>query len=782
VGARRRRVLAAVFGAILPCAAAMADPMDFGIVYTTNTSPPLLRSATLTYDPAPATPANSPPTLVVSAPVTIATLSKGYAGATPGSGHGVLVTPGGAYFALSAPSNIHAITTSPTTKVAYSIVSLAAATPAPPSPVGSLRLDPGQTEAWALSRGSATGPAGSTRIAIVPMVNPPQPGLSYQVTGADPIVHDVCFVSGKVYYVAPGSGGGGGSVGVIDPVTFTTTRLITGLSAAAQPSDPSARCATLINDPLTGDLFLIGNDRVTQLSNTGTPGAPVLSVKSEKVLSGVVPGVSLRAGTLDGLGRLIALSSTGHVVLIDYAASGLVGQGSNAVTVAAFDGAANNIVPLSGAGALKTGEKIWDNGVFDQRNGQLSLSSPTTGESRTGDDFALDAGGVYRIDRLRATMFSNAARPKARIELYEDCNGRPGSLIRSYDATVTPIGTAFTGFTLYDVSALTPNLYLDAGAGGRTFWIVPVGVGEAGGNEQWFFATSRMQDVLGAPGAFLAPGLGYGQWTSVASLPCGCTDFAFRVEGRRCETFTGNAQALQPTTPTRVGVPVLESALASSLRAADDLVVKPFSELLVCYLSAIVYTNCDPVLGDFDLYDEQCAFPTGEPIYSAPFSRVTDLGSTITYDGKSLKAYRVEAFDLAWVLPGGKSYAIGVGLMGSGSLNQRGLWAFADDCASPGCGVRLSEAAVRVPTAPAYPGGPLPPPTWTGVSNTAYSGGVKRDMALVVAGTRFSRGCADGSAGGGGQTPACIADIDGSGSVNVADLFLFLDAWFAGCP
>jgi hypothetical protein len=31
-------------------------------------------------------------------------------------------------------------------------------------------------------------------------------------------------------------------------------------------------------------------------------------------------------------------------------------------------------------------------------------------------------------------------------------------------------------------------------------------------------------------------------------------------------------------------------------------------------------------------------------------------------------------------------------------------------------------------------------------------------------------------------TPSCPADFNGSGTLNVPDIFAFLSAWFAGCP
>jgi hypothetical protein len=30
--------------------------------------------------------------------------------------------------------------------------------------------------------------------------------------------------------------------------------------------------------------------------------------------------------------------------------------------------------------------------------------------------------------------------------------------------------------------------------------------------------------------------------------------------------------------------------------------------------------------------------------------------------------------------------------------------------------------------------------------------------------------------------PACMADADNNGTVEVSDIFTFLSAWFAGCP
>jgi hypothetical protein len=395
-------------------------------------------------------------------------------------------------------------------------------------------------------------------------------------------------------------------------------------------------------------------------------------------------------------------------------------------------------------------------------------------------------------------MFSNAPRPKARIDIYDDCNGRPGTLLGSYAATLTPTGQTFSGFTVYHVLAQTPDLWVDSGEGGRTIWVSPVGVGDANFADQWYFATSREQEVIGSAGAFKSASFGHPDWVSVAQLPCGCTDFAFRVEGERCERLFDNGDA-SPVVPggggpaSSIGASVLSSGQLSSAQIADDFVVGAQSDVLVCALRAIVYTNCDPVLGGFNLYATRCETANGAPLLSVPFSRAVDLGYDVTVDGHLLRAYRVEAFDLAWYLAGNQNYALSVFLTGSGSLNQRGLWAYAVDCDAPigaggvPCNIRFGEASARFPSSGGWGGGGGST-NWLPISQTALSPGVPRAMNFQVAGRRLTRGCGSGDGNGNGNgtlpppLPACIADIDHSGDVTPVDLFLFLDAWFAGCP
>lgn len=744
-------------------AIARAEPINFPIVYTTGASPPLLRSATLTYDPDPGN--GQQATASVSASNTIATLTPGYAGSVPAGADGIALGSDGAYYAVSALSNIHRVQLSPTTSVSYSIVSLAASTPPPPSPLGSLRLEPGQTHAWAIGRGSAN------RIARVRMGAPIAAGISYTLSGDETAIHDVCFVSGRAYYSSPG---GNGSIGVIDATTFATTRLKSNLAAAAPNANPATRASTILCDPLTGHLLLIGHDRITQIDVSVQ--SPL--IVSERVLSSLIPNANLVAATVDGNGHLVALSSTGHIAIIDYSVSGLIGSPANIIRALAFDPLAGNLIPLSGPGALRTSEKLWDNGGFDMRNGQYSTLSAQSGDGRTADDFTLEPGAVYRIDSLQATLFTNTPRPKARIELYEDCNGKPGALVGAWDASVTPTGSVFSGFSVYTITALTPNLWLDAGHAGKVYWVVPIGISDPTFPAQWYWATTRNQAIIGTPGAFKGATLGFPDWTSVSGLPCGCTDFAFRVDGHRCETIRDNGPAA-PTSGQGViaGAPILRSALMSSTRAADDFVLKPNTDALVCYLRAIVYTNCSPVDGTFELHTVTCGIPntpaSGTPIVTAPFARATDLGYDITYQGETLRAYRVEAYDFAWYLLGGYNYALSVSVRGAGSMHQRAVWAFADHCETPGCLVRFNQAMVQ--------GSSINAANWKPISQSSVSGGVPRDLSYLVAGSLLPR-CGTGGGSGGGSPPPCPADVNRSGTVDADDIFWFLDMWFTGCP
>ncbi len=776
-------------------AMALAEPTEFPIVYSTTTSPPQVKRAVLTYDPSPA--GNAPASAVIGASSTIATLPIGFGGGAAGAADGLVMRGDGTIFVATRNSNIHRVDPM-SGAVTFSIASLASATPAPPI-AGFLRMDPSNSELWV--------PGVDGRIARVPIAMPLRPGVSHLVTGDDTILHGLAFVGGtdRALYSSPlgGSGGLTGSIGLLDTTTFATTRLLTDLPAAAAsvPGVPLQRTSVLILDPLTGNVLLIGQRRITQIALDWSSSPASATVVSDRDVSTQLGSARLIAGTVDGNGRLISLTSDGRVLLVDYSVSELVNSGSAVVRVVALEPNLGNLVPLSGPGSIRTSGKLWASGGlanafdggFDERNGQLSIvsSNPAFGaEARTADDFYLEPDAVYRIDTVRATMFSSvplAPTPRARVEVYTDCDGSPGDLIYTAQATVTETGTTFGGLRVLGVVAQTPDLWLSSGAGGRTYWLSVAGVADSLTNPApWYWGTSGEQRVMGSAGRFRSASLGYPEWTSTSELPCGCSDFAFKIEGKRCDTIQDNGGPLPLSEVVGAGglpgSPSLRHNADTSTQSADDFVVALHSESLVCYARARIYTNCNPIVGGFEVYETRCGLPSDvltQPRFTAPFSRITPVEEVITYQGETLLAYDVEAFDLAWLLPGGRSYSLSVVLTGSGSLRQRALWAFSYDCYEPTCRVQHSQAVVK--------GASLGAPQWKALSQTPVSAGVRRDLSFYLAGRKLNRGCPEPNLNG--TTPptppppsGCLGDFNRDGVADLLDLLGYLDVWLAGCP
>lgn len=786
---------------IRPTDSALAEPIEFPIVYTTTTSPPRVKRTTLIYDPAPS--GGGPATAAVGSISTVATLPMGYGGGTPGAADGVALLGDGTVFALSRNSNLHRVDRL-TGAVTFSILSLAASSPPPPIS-GSLRMDPSNTALWA--------PGVDGRIARVPIKPTLSPGTSHALQGVDTVIHGLGFAGGRAFYSSP-AGVGGGSLGVLDTSSFTTTRLLTGLAAAApsNPAVPQQRTSALVVDPLTGHLLVIGQQQITQVAVNWSVSPITMSIVSDRNLSGQLGSARLLGGTVDGEGRLVALTSDGRILLIDYSASELIASPGATVRLVNLESNLANLAPLSGPGSLRTSGKIWTtggltgnefDGAFDLRNGQLSMVGASTGDALTADDFYLEPHAIYRIDAVHATMFSNvplSPAPKAKVIIYADCDGTPGEILRTADATVTDTGQTFSGLRILAVKATTPDLWLEGGSGGRSYWVSVAGVANSpSAPSPWYWGTSGNQKIMGRPGKFKAPSLGFADWISVSHLPCGCSDFAFRIEGIRCGTLLDNGGPIPiSAVPGPPGSPSLRSNTDSSTQSADDVPVPLHTDYLVCYARARIYTNCDPIVGAFELYETACgrpgtpAGPNGPggggagavtPVLSAPFSRITPVDVLISYQGEILRGYDVEAFDLFWLLPGGNNYALSVVLTGAGSLRQKALWSFSHDCSEPACRVRFNEAVVRGPSLGSGSGGLNS--DWSRLSHTTVSPGVRRDLSFYLAGRKLNRGCPVPNGQGGTPPPPptwCAGDFNGDGVWDLADLLDFLEVWLPGCP
>ncbi|MCH8188020.1 MAG: HAMP domain-containing histidine kinase [Proteobacteria bacterium] len=161
-------------------------------------------------------------------------------------------------------------------------------------------------------------------------------GIPHPLSGDDRTITSIAFDDRGIAFYTAGDHRGGGNFGILDFATFSTRRLISKIPAAH----------AIAFDPFTGDLFLFGADQIAQID----PRNPrriksSLDFDQESLFD---------QGSTDGEGHLVVARTSGHVVFIDYAASGLVGDASNFVTAAFVDSNLDDIAPLAGLGANPT--------------------------------------------------------------------------------------------------------------------------------------------------------------------------------------------------------------------------------------------------------------------------------------------------------------------------------------------------------------------------------------------------------------------------------------------
>ncbi|MBT3170830.1 MAG: hypothetical protein HN333_05280 [Rhodospirillaceae bacterium] len=131
------------------------------------------------------------------------------------------------------------------------------------------------------------------------------------LTGDDiSLSHVAVEADGRAYYFAE-DGEAGGTFGEIDLDTNATTRLLEGLPAAED----------VVDDPLNGELILIGEDEIAQIQP-----APVAHVVSRH---NVPPGEALESGAVDGGGHLFVRRGDGEILFVDYSASDRIGAAGN---------------------------------------------------------------------------------------------------------------------------------------------------------------------------------------------------------------------------------------------------------------------------------------------------------------------------------------------------------------------------------------------------------------------------------------------------------------------
>jgi hypothetical protein len=186
-----------------------------------------------------------------------------------------------------------------------------------------LSLDPSGNTVWA---GGIPGP-----LASVPL-NPFSNGTFHGVSGSVSGVDSLAFVPGGSTYYTSSSPGGNGTVGTINMTTFVTTNL---LSQAASHG--------MVYDPFTHCLMICGANSVCQFD----PSTNTVVGTRNFALGGEFDQMSV-----DGHGHAWICNNDGHMLFIDYDASGHIYDAGN-FTDYHFMGVGDldDIAPLVGLGA-----------------------------------------------------------------------------------------------------------------------------------------------------------------------------------------------------------------------------------------------------------------------------------------------------------------------------------------------------------------------------------------------------------------------------------------------
>ena len=469
--------------------------------------------------------------------------------------------------------------------------------------------------------------------------------------------------------------------------------------------------------------------------------------------------------------------------------------------------AVNNVVNNSNLfGNAGCGTCTWLNGDFDQRDGTLShLGGAAPSGIKAADDFFLCEGFVYDLATISATLLTTTTQTpnntflKPKAEIYSDCNGCPDRLLYTFDKplvveTGATFGTAFDGRPLrivnvtFDVTRETvignQNIVLKGG----NYWLSIYGQTDGlGPTMQMYDVTywgTTGNGIRGLPAKkinglptptynqFNFPnGCGPTAWHSVDDCCIGCTDLNFAICARACKVLINNGVARRQAGAETVGSTsqyAVGSFSAAETRSADDFVVPPCQDYRICYIEGCVLTNCPTFDGAFEIYTNECNKPSyvlhGGSLQSGIATKIIDLGYSVSMEGRTLRAYRLEFHDLNFTLTGGRQYWLSIGVKYTFSIVERAFFCYNADCAR-NCLIRWNNG--KVLTATSIEAGTVNTPGWANTGN---------DFSFLIA--------ADGvnSPGPIGATPACRADFNVDGVLNSQDIFDYLNSWFTGCP
>lgn len=447
----------------------------------------------------------------------------------------------------------------------------------------------------------------------------------------------------------------------------------------------------------------------------------------------------------------------------------------------------------------------WDNGRRDNgpnADGVLSMK-PAHGEFpeiKAAADFYLCEGQFHRVKKFAGAMLirQNTTLPyKAKLTLYEDCDGCPGEMIGMWDLVEyclveTPDSTGLQKIDFVREFTEDDKLWL---RGGKTYWWSLQGISDAVTfNYEAYWVTSQLGSIVGGVPKKMEAGVD-ADWIPLGDCCIDCTELAYCIECEACKIIydggipepcatAGGSRSEKSVSPTR------------NSRAADNFVTPPFIkkpdpnrpecefmsvDWMVCYVEAYIYTNCNPQTfrSYLEIYGNNCDDPSwvlvGEPPYRFRADKIDPVvpECLATIDGVSnLRLYKVRfcpmgspLYPMGLYLRGGRNYWASVSVEDGFSQNQRAYFAWNSDDCDP-CPIQFG------------PGKEISP----GARNIVRWTDVGHDFAFLIAAKNvpFDLTVPNVPATDGGDN--CLPDTNGDGNVTVQDLFDFLNSWFAGCP
>ena len=417
--------------------------------------------------------------------------------------------------------------------------------------------------------------------------------------------------------------------------------------------------------------------------------------------------------------------------------------------------------------------------------GQLShIGGGTAGGARVADDFWVCAGQVHRISGFSGMMLTNSlpGLRKARLEFYEDCDGRPAAapFFVSTKSTILGEYPAADGYTMveYSFDLCEDALWLEGGACGRSYWVALIGLSDnASGSDVSFWMTAPPQSRMLGSVPVKADGVAgptwgsvvWGPWAQLDECCGGCVNMVFSLRGSACKVAWENGPPdIRPA--TRGGTFSGAAGAGGTARTADNFVLPPCDDAHICLIEAWVWTNCIPPHGIIEISDNACGEPCATQPRVVTVDRAVDTTQTATIGGVTYRLYKLQAYPVGLTLDSGRNYWLSAVVNGGGSLNGRTLFAYNDPTCRPNgvaCPIRISPGQTRAIL-------PVLAEEWTpGTRDYAFRIAVHMPVEVIDVVTAPTATPA---------TPVCLADTDRSGSVTVDDLFLFLSSWFVGCP